>query len=170
MMSKPLNPILKKMLESKKPTNSEPIQKIIQELKSSGPEPESVLEVRPTRVRFKKPPREYPPQSPEAIQLGYKPCEQTPPLEVMRVMIEKSCTKRQAERLIEIAENPKKPQLQSQNRLPDKAKFVVEYDAETQKWIGSLLIGSDTYSGSKSGVFNLLKELDRQYRDHSIQG
>lgn len=50
-------------------------------------------------------------------------------------------------------------------RLPDGARFDVTYDAATQTWSGTLVIGALTLTASKSGVFKLLQELDRQYRE-----
>src|SRR5262249_39808288 len=55
-------------------------------------------------------------------------------------------------------------------RLPDKSVFHVQYDAEETKWRGSLTVPSDegtgtrTFDGESTGVFRLLKLLDRQYR------
>jgi hypothetical protein len=53
-------------------------------------------------------------------------------------------------------------------RLPDKSSFFVRYDATTESWNGELIttIGNEpvTITGQKSGVFGLLRLLDREYR------
>jgi hypothetical protein len=50
-------------------------------------------------------------------------------------------------------------------RLPDKAEFHAVYDAATQSWSGSLVIpGLESFDNSASGVFRLLRQLDRSYR------
>jgi hypothetical protein len=50
-------------------------------------------------------------------------------------------------------------------RLPDRSRFEVVYDAATQSWSGTLTVGTDTFTDTAGGVFRLLELLDRQYRD-----
>jgi hypothetical protein len=50
-------------------------------------------------------------------------------------------------------------------RLPDGAKFEVVYDAARTQWTGTLTIGDKVFTGAASGVFKLLNQLDRQYRE-----
>jgi hypothetical protein len=50
-------------------------------------------------------------------------------------------------------------------RLPAGAKFAVAYDATMTRWTGTLTIGEQVFTGSAGGVFKLLNQLDRQYRD-----
>jgi hypothetical protein len=50
-------------------------------------------------------------------------------------------------------------------RLPDQARFEVVYDAASESWSGTLTIGTTTFTDTASGVFRLLEQLDRQYRD-----
>jgi len=49
-------------------------------------------------------------------------------------------------------------------RLPDGAVFTVAYDAASETWKGSLVVEGQTLTASASGVFRLLTQLDRQYR------
>lgn len=50
-------------------------------------------------------------------------------------------------------------------RLPHGSKFeIAPYDSVTKSWSGTLTIGESTYSAANSGLFNLLKDLDKQYR------
>ncbi|MFO0881814.1 MAG: hypothetical protein U0840_31340, partial [Gemmataceae bacterium] len=55
------------------------------------------------------------------------------------------------------------------NRLPAGSRFEVTYDATGQQWSGSLTVPTSggslaTFTGSASGVFRLLGDLDKQYR------
>lgn len=54
-------------------------------------------------------------------------------------------------------------------RLPHGSRYDVTYDAERKLWVGTLSIPvpGDTYiaTGSKGGVFPLLRMLDQKYRD-----
>jgi hypothetical protein len=43
--------------------------------------------------------------------------------------------------------------------------FHVTYDASKQTWSGTLTIGDQTFSGEKSAVFGLLRDLDTKFRD-----
>jgi hypothetical protein len=53
-------------------------------------------------------------------------------------------------------------------RLPDAARFDVRYDAATTTWSGALAVpiagNAVSITGTASGVFGLLKQLDRKYR------
>jgi hypothetical protein len=54
-------------------------------------------------------------------------------------------------------------------RLPDGSRFEVRYDAAKEQWSGSLTVPATggepaTFTGSGSGLFPLLTELDKQYR------
>ena len=49
-------------------------------------------------------------------------------------------------------------------RLPDGARFEVEYDAVARMWAGRLVIGEQVYGDMASGVFTLLRQLDAKYR------
>jgi hypothetical protein len=49
-------------------------------------------------------------------------------------------------------------------RLPDKARFDVEYDAARTCWHGALVVGQTVLHGEAPGVFRLLEALDAQYR------
>lgn len=51
------------------------------------------------------------------------------------------------------------------SRLPDGAVFSVTYSAERTMWGGCLVIGSQNFQGEASGVFKLLEQLDRKYRE-----
>ena len=54
-------------------------------------------------------------------------------------------------------------------RLPGGSRFQVEYDAATEQWNGTLTVptpdgASVVLTGSRSGLFPLLSNLDKQYR------
>ena len=54
-------------------------------------------------------------------------------------------------------------------RLPSGSRFQVEYDAATEQWNGTLTVPTPDGSpvvltGSRSGLFPLLSNLDKQYR------
>lgn len=50
-------------------------------------------------------------------------------------------------------------------RLPDGADFHAVYDAASQTWTGTLIIGGATFRATASGLQKaLLSELDAQYR------
>jgi hypothetical protein len=54
-------------------------------------------------------------------------------------------------------------------RLPDGSRFEVCYDAAKEEWSGSLTVPTSdgapaTFTGTASGLFRLLSNLDRQYR------
>lgn len=52
-------------------------------------------------------------------------------------------------------------------RLPDKASFLVIYDAGREMWVGNMTIpGLPTLSGEASGVFSLIANLDDTYRTY----
>jgi hypothetical protein len=62
------------------------------------------------------------------------------------------------------AKGQKKEKVES-GRLPDKSTFEVIYDADIQRWTGSLTIpGLEPLIDSAGGVFKLLSKLDEQYR------
>jgi hypothetical protein len=53
--------------------------------------------------------------------------------------------------------------------LPGGSRFEVCYDAEKEQWTGSLIVPTPdgtpaTFTGTGSGLFPLLSNLDRQYR------
>lgn len=54
-------------------------------------------------------------------------------------------------------------------RLPDKATFLVIYNAEKEQWSGTLTIEGKVFSGEESTVFNLLRKLDQQFRESTAQ-
>jgi hypothetical protein len=57
------------------------------------------------------------------------------------------------------------PKPDDTGRLPDGSRFNVAYNAEKRLWSGFLDVpGTAGFSGTASGVFNLLGKLDRQYR------
>lgn len=56
---------------------------------------------------------------------------------------------------------PRKPHFP---RLPDKAEFHAQYDAQTMKWSGTLTIGDVTVKHEVGGVFTLMRVLDAKYR------
>ena len=72
---------------------------------------------------------------------------------------------RRAEEAANAVRSQKKPVDDSAGRLPDGSKFEVVYDATRTQWTGTLTIGEKVFTGSASGVFNLLNRLDRQYRE-----
>ncbi len=54
---------------------------------------------------------------------------------------------------------------ETKDRLPDQSAFFVRYDATAVRWTGSLIVpGCKPFEGTATGVFPLLKKLDRQYR------
>jgi hypothetical protein len=65
---------------------------------------------------------------------------------------------------------------QTCGRLPNRSTFNVRYDADKQEWYGTLNIdlgqSNEVFTGSAGGVFKLLQNLDKQYRDHlrGLQG
>jgi hypothetical protein len=59
----------------------------------------------------------------------------------------------------------KKPFGEATARLPDGAKFEVVYEATQTRWTGTLTIGDKVFTDSASGVFHLLRKLDRKYRE-----
>jgi hypothetical protein len=50
------------------------------------------------------------------------------------------------------------------NRLPDGATFCATYDAQAERWAGTLTIGGQVFEAEASGVFRLMEALDRLYR------
>jgi hypothetical protein len=50
-------------------------------------------------------------------------------------------------------------------RLPNLSRFVCNYDASTETWFGELTVGGEKFKGSASGLFRLLHDLDRLYRN-----
>jgi hypothetical protein len=58
----------------------------------------------------------------------------------------------------------KQPHRYQVPRLPDAAVFNVAYDATRETWTGSLVVEGRTFTGTESGVFNLLVQLDQQFR------
>jgi hypothetical protein len=48
-------------------------------------------------------------------------------------------------------------------RLPDASKFEVVYDATRETWTGVLSVVGQKFLGEHSGVFGLLRTLDRMY-------
>src|SRR5262249_3281707 len=55
------------------------------------------------------------------------------------------------------------------DRLPDGSEFRVAYHAAAERWSGTLTVptaeGGQVFEGEAGGVFRLLTQLDRQYRD-----
>lgn len=49
-------------------------------------------------------------------------------------------------------------------RLPNGATFHATYDAEKMEWSGTLCINDQVFTSAVSGVFNLMRDLDQQYR------
>jgi hypothetical protein len=49
-------------------------------------------------------------------------------------------------------------------RLPDKSRFLVEYNANTQTWTGTLNVEGMNFTDTSGAVFHLLHKLDKQYR------
>jgi hypothetical protein len=62
------------------------------------------------------------------------------------------------------AGSEKKPAGDNSERLPDGAKVEAGYDAARTRWAGTLTIGDAVFSGTAGGLFKLLRQLDRQYR------
>jgi hypothetical protein len=61
--------------------------------------------------------------------------------------------------------NPEKDgQHKLKGRLPDKAKYICDYDSEAQEWSGTLYVSGQTFMAKASGLFRLEKQLDEQYR------
>jgi hypothetical protein len=55
----------------------------------------------------------------------------------------------------------------AKGRLPDKASFLVAYDADRLVWSGNLTVpGLPAFAGEASGVFHLLATLDDRYREY----
>jgi len=52
----------------------------------------------------------------------------------------------------------------SQGRLPHGATFHATYDAESKKWTGTLTIEGTVFSDQRGGVWKLMGELDKKYR------
>src|SRR3954452_17874638 len=67
--------------------------------------------------------------------------------------------RRKAERPAATKQHP-----QQGGRLPDGSRFEVTYDGAAQRWAGTLTVpspgGAAAFSGSASGLFTLLAELD----------
>lgn len=62
-------------------------------------------------------------------------------------------------------EAPKPPRPAAQARLPHGSTFHVSYDADAGRWSGSLAVpGAGEFTGTATGVFRLLSELDNLYR------
>src|SRR5262249_59980917 len=63
---------------------------------------------------------------------------------------------------------PKKKRPAQDGRLPDGSPFEEVYDGPARRWSGTLRVptpgGASAFTGSASGLFTLLSELDRQYR------
>jgi hypothetical protein len=86
-----------------------------------------------------------------------------------RLEEEEAAKARKAEKQQRAAENArsqkKQPAGGGTERLPDRAKFEVVYDATRMQWTGTLTIGDQVFTGAAGGVFKLLNRLDRQYRE-----
>jgi hypothetical protein len=50
-------------------------------------------------------------------------------------------------------------------RLPHGATFMAVYDATAVQWTGLLTVDGKTFEAQASGVFRVLTELDRLYRE-----
>jgi hypothetical protein len=91
--------------------------------------------------------------------------------EKKRIEQEEAIQRRRAEkeqRRVQQAGQGKSPRPEG-GRLPDGSRFDVAYDAEKQRWGGTLTVPSPggetaTYRGSGSALFPLLTGLDAQYR------
>jgi hypothetical protein len=63
---------------------------------------------------------------------------------------------------------PKNPELlrgyKLRGRLPDGARFAVAYDADAERWTGTLTIGDKVFAGEQGALFKLLEKLDQLYR------
>jgi hypothetical protein len=61
-----------------------------------------------------------------------------------------------------------KPARPPGGRLPDGSEFRVTYDAQAERWSGTLTVttpgGGKAFEGEAGAVFRLLGRLDRQYR------
>lgn len=63
--------------------------------------------------------------------------------------------------------DPKPPRDPDKNRLPDRARFVTDYAAADKKWTATLTIpGCPVFTETRSGVFQCMHQLDKQYRRH----
>lgn len=60
---------------------------------------------------------------------------------------------------------PKKQPVPPPPRLPDGSSFVASYDAAREQWTGTITVGDKTLSGTATGVFKLLQQLERQFRE-----
>jgi hypothetical protein len=49
-------------------------------------------------------------------------------------------------------------------RLPNLAKYEAVYDADKERWEGTLRIGDKVFEGAEGGIFRLLVKLDDRYR------
>jgi hypothetical protein len=69
-----------------------------------------------------------------------------------------------AEKQVKTVTQPEKP-VQVERRLPHGSAFNVSYDATKAEWHGSLVVpDKGEFTATASGVFRLLQQLDRQYR------
>ena len=71
-------------------------------------------------------------------------------------------------RKVEKAKIVKTPPRVHAERLPDGSRFEVQYDAAQGQWVGTLTVPAEgtpvVITGSRSGLFPLLTNLDKQYR------
>lgn len=73
--------------------------------------------------------------------------------------------KAQKKRVKASGAKPGKAKVEDHGRLPDRARFVVEYDAGRTMWSGKLeLTSGPPYEGEASGVEFLLRDFARRWR------
>ena len=58
----------------------------------------------------------------------------------------------------------RKAKQRQDERLPDKSRFLLEYDATAQTWTGTLNSEGMNFNATAKAVFHLLYKLDKQYR------
>jgi hypothetical protein len=81
----------------------------------------------------------------------------------------KACRAEKAAKTVKPPQQPKKKPKPSRwvlpERLPDEATFFVRYDAAKEQWRGTLAVDGNTFEGTHTAVFKLLRLLDGKYRD-----
>jgi hypothetical protein len=132
--------------------------------------------VTPTPPKAPEPPKKKPevkvevkpkaPPKPKAEQVQYKCGHEA----ALRSITDGCCPAcRNENRIRKAAQRREKQRYYSANkegaqRLPHGSAFQSSYDAEKQQWTGTLTIDGRVFSATVSGVFNLMRDLDAQYR------
>jgi hypothetical protein len=106
-----------------------------------------------------------------------EPARKGPPVECEpRVILTYSCGHKIGARFLQGSKCPHcqaqarkgrqpRQRVRPEARLPHGASFLAVYDAAAEQWSGLLTVDERTFEAQASGIFRLMTELDRRYRE-----